>query len=161
MLPPFGPQTKQSAEYIYVNQTNMLLDFDAARAASGKITSNYFCGSSLVTTAGQKGSLVEEECGAIEFDSERPFFWDIPVPITTLVGTARVTGCNFNACKASGAQTKPVAQPSPKPVTKPTPKPLPKPTQKPLPKPTQKPVTSPVVGRGMGKMTKNMGMNVK
>jgi hypothetical protein len=89
----------------------MLLDFDAARDVSGMITSDFYCGSSLVTTAGQKGSLVEQEsCGAIAFDTERPFFWDIPVPVAPIVGSSRLTGCNFNACQAS-VKSKPVKKP--------------------------------------------------
>jgi hypothetical protein len=99
----------------------MLLDFEDARDASGMITSDFYCGSSLVTTAGQKGSLVEQEsCGAVEFDSERPFFWDIPVPIAPIVGTSRLTGCNFNACEASVKAKAP--KKAPKKVTKKAPK---------------------------------------
>ena len=109
----FFSQTNQFTEFIHINQANMLLDFDKAREVSGKITSDFYCGSSLLTTAGQKGSLVEQEsCGAIEFDSERPFFWDIPVPMTPIVGTQRITGCNFNACDVS---IKTVKKPTKKP----------------------------------------------
>lgn len=106
-------KTKQFSEFIHITPANMLLDFDEAREESGMITSDFYCGGSFVTTAGQKGSIVEQEsCGAIEFDSERPFFWDIPVPVTPIVGTQRITGCNFNACKVSvKAKRKPIKKP--------------------------------------------------
>jgi hypothetical protein len=131
----------------------MLLDFDAARIVSGKITSDFYCGASLVTTAGQKGSLEQKSCGAVEFDSARPFFWDIPVPIAPIVGTSRVTGCNFNACKVSAPTPKPTSQPSmaPKPTSQPSMAPPPtekpattKPTSQPVmvPLPTEKPTTT-------------------
>jgi hypothetical protein len=79
-----------------------LRSYSDARAVSGKVTSDFYCGASLVTTAGKPGSLVEQEgCGVTEFDSDRPFFWDIPVIMTPVVDDGeqeKLTNCGLNAC---------------------------------------------------------------
>lgn len=59
-----------------------------------------------MTTAGQPGSLVEQEaCSAISFDSARPALWDIPVPTDgDPVTSPPLTGCGKDGC-ASGLDT--------------------------------------------------------
>ena len=77
-----------------------MTDFQAARDISGKITANYVCNASLVTTAGEPGSLVQQNDCIIEFDEDRPSQWDIPVPITDgMSGDFVLTGCDYNACE--------------------------------------------------------------
>jgi hypothetical protein len=90
------------AEYIAISQEDILRNYDDARAASGKITSEFFCDASLVTTAGQPGSMEKQEsCSATKFDASRPFFWDIPVEVLPVVANDPFTRCGFNACIAN------------------------------------------------------------
>ena len=75
-------------------------DFDTARQASGKITANYDCDASLVTTAGDPGSLAQQSNCVIEFEDSRPAEWDIPVPNPDkMTGDFVFTGCDYNACE--------------------------------------------------------------
>lgn len=98
-----------------------------------------------MTTAGQPGSLVEQEaCSAISFDSARPALWDIPVPTDgDPVTSPPLTGCGKDGCPSglepgqptatAGPSSQPVVEPttsapSPQPVVAPTPNPSSKPT---------------------------------
>ena len=70
--------TKEShiAEYIHMTGETLLQNYSVARSLSGKITGNFFCGASLKTTAGVRGSLVSNNtCSAIQFDSVHPEVW--------------------------------------------------------------------------------------
>lgn len=86
---------------------NILTNYEDARAASGGITADFFCGSSLVTTAGQPGSLVESDaCSAITFDSSRPALWDIPVPTgSNTVTSPPLVGCGKDGCQTDLSQS--------------------------------------------------------
>ena len=91
--------TSHVAEYFLVSATTLLQNYDDAVRESGKITANFYCGSSLVTTAGDKGSLVRNtECSAIQFASSRPLEWNIPFPAQSTNELVTLTGCDFNAC---------------------------------------------------------------
>lgn len=57
---------------------------------------------SLVTTAGEMGSLIPQEDCVIGFDSARPLVWDIPVPISDgMNGGSVLSDCGYNACEFS------------------------------------------------------------
>lgn len=116
-----------TTEFFVVSQETVLTDFSDARAASGKITADFLCDASLVTTAGDKGSLEKATaCSAIEMDSSRPFWWNIPVPPMKPEGPL-LQDCTFNACQAD----LPAAD-TPAPIT---PAPTPNPTRPPTPAP--------------------------
>jgi hypothetical protein len=92
--------TVHVAEYFHVTASTLLQNYDDAISTSDKLTASFYCGSSLVTTAGVKGSLVKDsKCSAIEFDTTRPTTWSAPFPIRDLgeINTT-LTGCDFNAC---------------------------------------------------------------
>ena len=79
-----------------------LTDFKTARSLSGGITSDFSCYASLVTNAGEPGSLEKQnECGAIEYEETHPHLWDIPVPISMTPSNTILTECDFNACKVN------------------------------------------------------------
>ena len=63
------------------------------------MTAAYTCGVSLVTTAGEPGSLVPQDECEIKFDTERPAVWDLPVPITGAADGDSLYGCGYNACE--------------------------------------------------------------
>ena len=63
------------------------------------MTAAYTCGVSLVTTAGEPGSLVPQDECEIKFDTERPAVWDLPVPITGAPGGDSLYDCGYNACE--------------------------------------------------------------
>jgi len=63
------------------------------------MTAAYTCGVSLVTTAGEPGSLVPQDECEIEFDTERPAVWDLPVPITGAPEGESLSDCGYNACE--------------------------------------------------------------
>ncbi len=96
-------QDTHTAEYILFEPEVTLTDYDEAREANGGgITAAYTCGVSLVTTAGNAGSLDAQEGCVITFDSARPLEWDIPVPISgdgSLGRGKSLKGCGFNACE--------------------------------------------------------------
>ena len=75
-------KTTHTTEYFLFEPEVILSDYMAARNSSSGLTADYYCGASLVTTAGEKGSLEpQEKCGAISFDkTSRPVVWEIPVP---------------------------------------------------------------------------------
>jgi hypothetical protein len=93
-------KTTHTAEYFLIKPNTTLSTFSAARAASGKITADFTCGSSLVTTAGAKGSLVPQAaCSAIQYDTARPAVWNIPFPLDSAdVGVVKLSRCNMDAC---------------------------------------------------------------
>lgn len=92
-------QATSTAEFFLFTPETILSDYETARAASGKETADFFCDASMVTTAGQKGSMEKQaDCGAIEFLRERPFWWNIPVPPMAPKGPM-LTGCDYNACR--------------------------------------------------------------
>jgi PhoD-like phosphatase len=94
-------KTTHTAEYIRIDPETILSNFTVARAARNGITAKFTCGASLVTTAGQRGSLVKQPaCGAIAFDSIRPAEWSIPYPLNhTNTGLKKLQHCNMNACQ--------------------------------------------------------------
>jgi hypothetical protein len=107
------------AEYILVEAEITLSNYTTAREVSKGITAPFFCGSSLVTTNGIQGSLEEqEECGAVEFESERPAVWDIPVPVAEPPMGDALANCDFNACefKVAASLTEPASEPTPAPA---------------------------------------------
>lgn len=134
------------AEFIFVTPATLLSNYSAALSASGGITANHFCGASLVTTAGVKGSLDKQaNCSTIEYDTVRPAVWGLPYPPSNNTAALRtLTACNMDACvfaapNATKAPTRapvvapvtiPVAPPVPPPVTAPT-APVAAPTAKP------------------------------
>lgn len=88
------------AEYFHFEDAITESDYELARQASGKIIADYWCGSSLVTTAGLVGSLESQDtCSVISFESERPAAWDIPMPASTdSVVEAEVSDCGYQGC---------------------------------------------------------------
>ena len=87
------------AEFFLVSAETLLQSYEDAVSESDKITANFYCGSSLVTTAGEKGSLVRNtECSVIEFAPTRPVEWSIPFPVQSTSELDTLTGCDFNAC---------------------------------------------------------------
>ena len=91
--------TLHVAEYFLVSGTTLLQSYEDAVSESGKLTADFYCESSLVTTAGVKGSLVRNtECSVIEFAVSRPVEWSIPFPAPSTEGLEVLTGCDFNAC---------------------------------------------------------------
>lgn len=95
--------TKEShiTEYFNILPEDILRNYTEARAVSGNITSSYFCGTSLVTTAGQKGSLVEQDkCSAIEFETTRSELFEIPVPTNgPAASSTELTDCGVMGCE--------------------------------------------------------------
>ncbi|KAG7365757.1 alkaline phosphatase [Nitzschia inconspicua] len=88
-------------EYFGMSPTEILVDCETARAANGdSITAAYTCGARLISTAGEPGSLVENNDGCITmFESERPALWDVPVPLSTSIdGVSTIEGCGADAC---------------------------------------------------------------
>jgi hypothetical protein len=91
--------TSHTTEYFHVTKTTLLQSYATAYSESGKITANFYCGSSLMTTAGEKGSLVNNaECSVIEFDISRPKEWDIPFVSDSTSQLITLVGCDCNAC---------------------------------------------------------------
>ena len=142
-----------TVEYFHNTPSTLLSNYDAARAASGKIVANYFCGVSLVTTAGQKGSLVRQpSCSAIEFESSRSPIWSAPFPSTSSsVLLPTLKKCDFNACTfqqvagTGSPSSSPSRIPVKTPVTAPlvAPIPVPVPVTAPATAPATAPVTAP------------------
>jgi hypothetical protein len=92
-------QEHHVAEYILFDGTTTLTDYVAAREASGAVTASFTCDVSLVTTAGEPGSLAPQEGCVIGFDAERPVVWNLPVPISGGInGDLILSDCGYNAC---------------------------------------------------------------
>jgi hypothetical protein len=90
---------KHVAEYFLYTIETRGKDFETARAESGGLTAEYFCGVSLETRAGEKGSLDRSDtCSAISFTNERSALFDLPVPITPIPNTEALTDCDFTQC---------------------------------------------------------------
>lgn len=98
-------KSSHTTEYFHVTPENILSDYDTARAASGGITSDFFCGTSLVTMEGAPGSLEPEACGAISFADERPAVWSLPVPEAPISGEAVASDCGYLGCSISLSAT--------------------------------------------------------
>jgi hypothetical protein len=92
------------AEYFGFKPSVTLTNFTAARAASDGLTAEYVCRVSLTTTAGEPGSLVRnDECSAIEIDTERPAVWGLPYPLGIADGDAvHLTDCGYDQCEFDG-----------------------------------------------------------
>ena len=146
---------KHIAEYILFTPETIRSNYTAATAKSGKIVADSFCASSLVTTAGMKGSLEpRDECGAITFSSKRSVLFSLPVPLDSgyVAGTgAALTDCGFKGCSVkvlastqapSSAPT--VVPPTRVPTVAPTVAQTPAPTVVP---PTRVPTVAPTVVR--------------
>lgn len=90
---------KHVAEYFLFTEETMQTDYESAREESGGITASVDCVASLETRAGEKGSLDRsDECSAIEFDSARPSFWNLPVPIRDYPNYKPLINCDFRGC---------------------------------------------------------------
>ena len=95
-------KTSHTAEYYLFSPEDILSDYDVVRTNSTSITSNFECGASLETTAGSPGSLVKQDGCIIEFESERPAVWDLPIPTTEdskAPGRSLLSDCDFNSCE--------------------------------------------------------------
>ena len=140
-------KTTHTVEYIHNTRATLLTNYSAARAASGKIVADFYCGASLVTTAGQKGSLVRQpSCSAIQFESTRSPLWAAPfIRSSTSIFTPTLKNCDFNACtfvQSSGTDS-PSSAPSKTPVKAPVKAPVVAPLPVPVTSPTA-PITPPV-----------------
>ena len=147
-----------TAEYFHNSPSTILSNYSAARAASGKIVADFFCGASLVTTAGQKGSLVRQpRCSAIQFESSRPSVWSAPFPSAGTSFLPTLRNCDFNACtfqQSAAGTDRPSSSPSRSPIKAPVkapvaaPIPVPVPLSAPVLTPTNAttPVTAPATG---------------
>jgi len=94
-----------TTEYFHVDALNTVSDYATARSSSGGITSDFYCGASLITYAGEQGSLEKQaDCGVITFSAERPAEWSISVPesFTSREGKKGkgkpLVKCGGNAC---------------------------------------------------------------
>jgi PhoD-like phosphatase len=147
-------RTTHTVEYIHNSPATMLTNFSAARAANGKIVADFFCGGSLVTTAGLKGSLVKQtSCSAIQFDSSRPAVWTAPFPTSSAALLPTLKNCDFNACtyaRLAKESIPPSTSPSRSPIKTPVktpvsvPIPVPVPLSAPIPVPVKAPASVPV-----------------
>ena len=80
--------TKDShtAEWFHVSTEDRVSNYATARAAAGNgsLTARAVCSDSMTTLANEPGSLrVNENCFAIQFVTERPALFQIPVPAFT------------------------------------------------------------------------------
>lgn len=91
-------KTTHTAEYILIDPEYNLADFDEARSNSGSLTAGFSCGASLVTLAGSPGSLEKQDNCIIEFDSERPAVWELPVPNPEFAKSVFLLNCGYDAC---------------------------------------------------------------
>lgn len=92
-----------SAEWIGFSSEDMLLDYDAARAAAGEgaLTATAICLGSYTTSAAIPGSLeANEGCSAIQFATERPVVYNISVPISEMLpeDDETLTDCGYMGC---------------------------------------------------------------
>ena len=94
--------TKEShiAEYFVVEPETILKNYEDAREASGGIVADFACDVQVVTTAGAPGSLDRQDtCSVIDFATERPAVWSIPVPASSMDGDVTgLTGCGYKQC---------------------------------------------------------------
>ncbi|CAJ1966872.1 unnamed protein product [Cylindrotheca closterium] len=99
---------KHVSEYILVETDTMEIDYAAARGASDNITASFKCDASLVTAAGEPGSLSAQDGCEIAFDSKRPEEWSIPVPVSggssRCDTSERLSGCDFTACELDASE---------------------------------------------------------
>jgi len=104
-----------TTEYFHVDAVNTVSDYATARSSSEGITSDFYCGASLITYAGEQGSLEKQaDCGVITFSAERPAEWSISVPASFMSGEGKkgkgkpLVNCGGNACivKKDGKQGK-------------------------------------------------------
>lgn len=68
------------AEYYHISVPTLSLDYPAARIKGNRLTAEFFCSGKFTTNASVPGSLnMTEPCDAIEFITDRPSEWAIPV----------------------------------------------------------------------------------
>jgi hypothetical protein len=105
---------KHVTEYFHFTDETSQQNYLEARAASGKIVADYICGTSMVSTASERGSLVpQDSCGAITFDSSRPAVWDLPVPIVDDMDGLPLADCGIFGCRVEKAAPEPAPTPRP------------------------------------------------
>ena len=101
-------QDEHVAEYILVESDTMEINYAAARGASGNITASFKCDTSLVTTAGEPGSLSAQDDCEIAFASKRPEEWSIPVPVSggssRCDTSERLSDCGYTACELDASE---------------------------------------------------------
>lgn len=76
-------------------------DFPVARAASEAVTADYYCGGSLITTAGVKGSLEkQDECSAISIANKKSHdYKSIVMPSSSFTNRFPLSGCGATQCE--------------------------------------------------------------
>jgi hypothetical protein len=90
---------ESNIEYYGKPPSEILVDFETARADNGgAITASFTCGSHLVSTAGQPGSLEEVEGCSAKFDSERPAVWAIPLEAASEKPSTVIDNCSAETC---------------------------------------------------------------
>jgi hypothetical protein len=101
---------KHVAEYILLDPSEQRLqDYDTVRTASGGITAGYKCAASLVTAAGEPGSLVPQSDCEVKFETTRFVIWDLPVPVADdTADLDTLESCDFNACSFNAAAATPL-----------------------------------------------------
>lgn len=106
--------TEHTAEYFLLETPTLMTSFEDARTESGKLTADFFCASSLTTTAGEKGSLVENsECSAITFVNQRSSVLSLSVPVQPLGDSASdLKNCGYMGCAFAPQTGDPTQAPS-------------------------------------------------
>lgn len=96
-------RTKHISEYIFIPESVSDMTFEEARADNDHgPTGRFFCDASFETRAADKGSFDRrEECGAVQFDTERHPALSIPVPMLNLPPLPQqdvLEDCGFKGC---------------------------------------------------------------
>ena len=119
--------TKDShtAEWFHVSEVDRLSNYATARAAAGNgsLTARAVCSDSMTTLANEPGSLrANENCFAIQFVTERPALFQIPVPAFTEEDDSSLQRESFIDCGMLGC-TFPKRNPPPSQAPTPDPDP--------------------------------------
>lgn len=83
-----------------IEPETILTNYEDAREASGGIVADFACDVQVTTTAGAPGSLDRQDtCSVIDFATERPAVWSIPVPASSVDdNVTELTGCGYKQC---------------------------------------------------------------